>query len=533
MPDMDAITLADQAVLLGLVTPSQAREAIDDAESGTIEALSRSFLRKGLLTSWQIDRLQKNDPTGFFFGGCKVLFHLAEGTFARVYRGERQETRQPVAIKVLRNRFVVDPAAVKRFHQEAESGMKLRHDNIVRIIHYGEEDKRHYMIMEYVEGSNLRDFLKLRGRLSEKDSLPLMLGLVRGMKYSIDNGVTHRDIKGTNILVSSSGEAKLVDFGLATIESDEKKTTMQSQRTVDYSALERTCGSQKGDLRSDVYFLGCVFYQMLTGKLPMAEVESKDMLAKMLKRSFGAIQPLSDSPYAPGDELCRIVEKMMKVELRQRYQTMEQVLTDLEAYASPDTEKSKTASHDGESAFLADIEKMFMNPENYTQHVEEKPLTDDELLRNLPGGAEEGEEQIGTAEVKTRAIVPRKVLCVETREDVRDVFKKTLSKMGYRVILVSDPERAAERYREDPPDAVIFDVDGLGADAIDSFIDMHDKAHEDGHELAALVLLGPRQVDLQERLPADDRLIVLAKPVKMKQIQDALSLLVSPMKGAG
>ena len=172
------------------------------------------------------------------------------------------------------------------------------------------------MTMEYVEGMNLRDFLKLRTRLDTKAALPLILGLARGLKYSHSQGVTHRDMKGTNILISNSGAAKLVDFGLATIESDDKKTTMRSQRTVDYSALERTCGSQKGDPRSDIYFLGCVFYQMLTGQLPMKEVESKDMLEKMLKRSFGAIKPLSDHPYAPDEELSRIIEKMMKVELR-------------------------------------------------------------------------------------------------------------------------------------------------------------------------------------------------------------------------
>ena len=95
MPDMDALALAEQAVLLGLVTPGQAREAVNDAEDGSLDALRGSLLRKGLLTSWQLDRLQKGDPTGFFFGGCKVLFHLAEGTFARVYRGERRTTGEP------------------------------------------------------------------------------------------------------------------------------------------------------------------------------------------------------------------------------------------------------------------------------------------------------------------------------------------------------------------------------------------------------------------------------------------------------
>src|SRR5206468_11668757 len=140
---------------------------------------------------------------------------------------------------------------------------------------------------------------------------PLLLGLTKGLQYTQSKGVTHRDIKGTNILISTQGVGKLVDFGLATIDEGEEKkmAAAHGQRTVDYSALERTCGSPKGDPRSDIFFLGCVFYQMLTGQAPMPETESKDMLAKMLKRSFYAIKPLSEQRVAPPPELARIIEK--------------------------------------------------------------------------------------------------------------------------------------------------------------------------------------------------------------------------------
>ena len=136
-----------------------------DAEDGSPDAVLRMLLRKGWLTSWQVERLKKGDPAGFFYGESKVLFHLAEGTFAGVYRGEHGNSGQPLAIKVLRQRFAPIPEAVHRFHKEAEAGIRLRHENIVRIIDVGQQDNRHFMIMEYVEGMNLRDFLKLRGRL--------------------------------------------------------------------------------------------------------------------------------------------------------------------------------------------------------------------------------------------------------------------------------------------------------------------------------------------------------------------------------
>ena len=105
MPDIDAEMMVDQVVMLGLVSREQLREAKADAEDGSPDTTLRMLLRKGALTSWQIDRLKKADPSGFFYGDSKVLFHLAEGTFARVYRGEHTTTKAPLAIKVLRRRF--------------------------------------------------------------------------------------------------------------------------------------------------------------------------------------------------------------------------------------------------------------------------------------------------------------------------------------------------------------------------------------------------------------------------------------------
>lgn len=520
MSELDAQSLADHAVMLGLVTRQQAREAVNDAEDGSTEAIIRSFLRKEMLTSWQIDRLRKGDPSGFFFGGCKVLFHLAEGTFARVYRGVKPETGSAVAIKVLRQRFAADPMSVELFKKEADAGTKLRHENIVRILDYGEQDGRHYMIMEYVEGSNLRDFLKIRARISPEQALPLMLGLARGLKYSLDQGVTHRDIKATNILISNSGEAKLVDFGLATIEGDskdkekDKKGGMASQRTVDYSTLERTCGSPKGDPRSDIFFLGGVFYRMLTGKPPMPESESKDMLQKMLLRNINSILPLSEHPHSPDPELARIIERMMRVELKSRYQTMDEVLTDLEAY-----EKRARAGITGldepteeEPEFLAHLDDFLAGGAG--------PDT-----AETSAGARTSQSHAGPDPAAGEMPAARRqtLLCVEAQTEIQDALRKSLTRMGYRVILVTDAERAAERYRESSPDAVLFDFDGLEPDeAVDALVDMRDKAVEDDAELRALVLLGPRQKAVREKLPTGDHVHVLSKPVKMKQVQHAV-----------
>ncbi len=323
----------------------------------------------------------------------------------------------------------------------------LRHPNIVQLDDQGTQDNRHYMIMEYVEGMNLREFLKLRIRLKDKQALPLMLGLARALEYSHDQGVTHRDLKATNVLISNSGVAKLVDFGLATIDNDHSRHSgIFSQRTVDYSALERTCGSSKGDPRSDIYFLGCVFYHMLTGQVPLEDSESKDPLKKMLKRSFGVIRPISEHRHAPDEAMAQIIEKMMKMELKARYQTMHEVVADLEEYQ---------ASIDPEAAEL----RAFGREYERRHELEEQGLLEHPFAEIA---SSESAEVAQSPPQEAKAVDTKSVLCVESQAEIQDALRKNLGCMGYRVFLVADAERAAERYNESPTDAIIFDADGLG-----------------------------------------------------------------------
>ena len=148
------------------------------------------------------------------------------------------------------------------------------------------------------------------------------------------------------------------------------------------------------------------------------------------------------------------------------------------------------------------------------------------VARGVPVQVHEQAEASPPGPQEAKATAARNVLCVEAQAEIQDAFRKNLTRMGYRVLLVGDAERAAERYREVAPDAVIFDVDGLGPDAIGALNDMHQKAEDDGHPLVALILLGPRQAALKEKLPPAERLIVLSKPIKLKQVQDAIAELL-------
>lgn len=553
MPVLDIDAVLDQLPLIGLISRDQYREARAEAEDDSSDAIIRSLMRKGWVTSWQLERLKKGDASSFFFGEYKALFHLAEGTFARVYRGERNDNRAPVAIKVLRNRFATSAEAVSAFHKEAEAGMRLRHENIVRIIDSGQIGDRHFMVMEYVEGSNLRELLRLRTRFKGREALPLMMGLAEGMTYSHGQGVTHRDIKATNILISNSGAAKLVDFGLAAIDAlGGGKGGMQSQRTVDYSALERTCGSAKGDPRSDIFFLGCVFYHMLTGHVAMEDSESKDPLKKMLKRSFGVIKPISEHAHAPDPALSRIIEKMMRVDLASRYQTMADVAADFRTWRdalegnAPVVEKAAS-----EEDSLDDLLKLDSSIFQYSHRDEPEPEPEPEAEpatgAAVPGAFEsKPEPETGTVlepepetapATEAESAAPSAdqepeparttILCVEAQAEIQDALRKGLSRLGYRVLLISDAEVAVERYRESPTDVVLFDCDGQNAsEALPALTAIHEKAEEEMRPLWALVLLGPRQAALREKLPKADRMVVLSKPVKMKQVQEALADLI-------
>ena len=195
----------------------------------------------------------------------------------------------------------------------------------------------------------------------------------------------------------------------------------------------------------------------------------------------------------------------MKVDLKLRYQSFEEVHKDLDTYLG----------------HLAAPTARVRRAEPVT-----RPEVRESDLRGRP------RRTSSNAPCPTRIEGQKTVLCVEAQDEIREAFRRTLTKMGYRVLLVSSAELAAERYREGMPDAVVFDVDGLGPDALNSFLDMHEAAHEDGRDLAAIVLLGPRQHYLAKNLPTDDRLVVLPKPIKMKQVQDAIAELV-PMAGAG
>ena len=184
--------------------------------------------------------------------------------------------------------------------------------------------------MEFVEGRNLREFVRIRKKLDPLEATRLMISITDGLRYAFEHGLTHRDLKMSNVLVSSRGEAKLVDFGLASMDdtlTDDDLADLPNTRTVDYAALERATGVRKDDVRSDIYFLGCIYYNMLTGQPPL--VETRDRVQRLSKQRFLDVVPIQKVDRSLPASVTVVVNKAMALDPERRYQSPVAMLADL------------------------------------------------------------------------------------------------------------------------------------------------------------------------------------------------------------
>lgn len=490
MVQSSAERLAELAFDLGLLNERQLQEVWASFGRHTVSAeeFLQHLVRRELLTNYQVDRLVKGERTGFFYGDYKVLYLVGSGTFARVFRAAHKDTGQVVAVKVLRKRYSENPAQYKLFVREGQFGCALRHENIVAINEVYSRGKTHFLVMEFVEGRNLREFVKIRKQFQPAEALPLMMDIARGLAYAFEHGVTHRDLKMSNVLVSSRGQAKLVDFGLAAVDEtihDDGLTDSPNARTIDYAALERATGVRKDDTRSDIYFLGCMYYHMLTGVPPL--IETRDRLQRLSKTRFQEVQSIHKiAPHLP-NALAMVVNKCMALEVNRRYQTPGAVLADLEIAAR--------------------------------------------RLDEGPAGVQEPQEEDSEEERAAAALVglpqQRSVMIIESNTETQDAFRDALKKAGYRVLVTSDPQRALARLQEDNhvADCVVFSAELLGEAAVEAFNRLG--ADEGTRSLPALLLLSETQQALAQQAATADHRTVMSLPLTMKQLRGALTRLLA------
>ena len=452
-----------------LVEPVQLQQCMARLQSRgqSIDGLIRELELAHFLTPYQVAKLTKRDLDGLLLGKYKLLYRNASGSFARVFRGCSVDDGRMIGIKVLRSRWAEDPRKVNLFKREGELGKRLKHKNIVPIYEVGSEGNQHYLTMEFVEGGNFRELIKARGKFSPAEATRYALDISEGLDYASGMGVTHRDLKLTNVLLSAQGVAKLVDFGLAGQDATSRSLEEEVDRAVEYATLERGSGAPDDDPRSDLFFLGTIYYELLTGKHPYPPTKRKDERRQFSR--YRDIKPIRevDPSLPPG--VIKVVDKLIRINASERYQTPANVVRDLRI-------------------LLAEL----------------KPgVVDDSVVMTPP-------RQMGPT-----------VLCVEERLRQQDSLREYFSKHGYRVLLLRDFDRAMNRLRTDPPQGLVLMGDSLGKDAEISFDKALTTCRPSG--TAIVLVLSKDQAKLKDKIAdTDTSRILFEQPVTLRSIRKAL-----------
>ena len=456
----------------------------------SIDDLSREFMQRELLTNWQIGRINEGHRYGYFYGKWKVLYLVGAGTFARVYRATHVDTNEMKAVKVLRKRYTDDPLTRERFEREARTVMKLRHPNIVPIHEVETHRNRLYMVMDFIEGQNLRDFVRAHKTLNVTTTLNIVRDICNGLKYAFNLGICHRDMKLSNILLSSSGRASIVDFGLAGVD-DEIRANVFHPRSVDYAGLEKTTNVGRNDKRSDIFFLGCMTYQMLTGKPPM--LETRERMRRMSPERYRDIEPITSlAPNLPR-RVVLLVNHLLELNPDKRTQTPADALAETELVI--------------EALKSGDADKVDAN------------LSADDAARYTAAMQKKREGQNHT------------LMVIESNPKLQDALRTRLKKIGYRVLILSDPARAVERFHnldaaEDlPADCVLFGCSGLGRVGFNAFKEFTE--NEETSHLPAILMVTDDQLEMIAEANLQSHHASIPLPIKFPVIRRTLRQLLN------
>jgi serine/threonine-protein kinase len=300
-----------------------------------------------------LDEPAARDPEelipGSLVGDYQIEATIGYGGMGKVYRAVHPLIGKRVAVKVLNGALASNENSVKRFALEARAVNEIRHRNLVDIFTFGRlPDGRWYHVMEYLEGQSLGDRLHLSGRLPAGEALPIFIEVTKALEAAHAKGIVHRDLKPDNVFLVAGGEGgnptvKLLDFGIAKLM--EGHTQLSGPRTMHGSTLgtphymspEQTRG-QSLDGRSDIYSLGVLLYQTVTGELPF---DGPDGLAVCRKHVMEMpIRPLERTPGAVTVDLDRVIMRMLAKHVDQRYRTAAEVRVALAALASVDAARS-------------------------------------------------------------------------------------------------------------------------------------------------------------------------------------------------
>ena len=256
----------------------------------------------------------------------EIIKSIGEGGMANVYLGYDTILDRNVAIKVLRGDLANDEKFVRRFQREALSASSLAHPNIVEMYDVGEDDGTYYIVMEYVDGKTLKQLLKKRGTLTLSEAIDIMSQLTDGMAHAHDSYIIHRDLKPQNIMIKDDGQIKITDFGIAmALNSTQLTQTNSVMGSVHYLPPEQASG--KGcTIKSDIYSMGIIFYELLTGSLPFRGDNAVEIALKHMRDPLPSVR--EDNPSIP-QSIENIIKRATAKNPKNRYDSARSMHEDL------------------------------------------------------------------------------------------------------------------------------------------------------------------------------------------------------------
>jgi len=274
-------------------------------------------------------------------GKYKLIKEIGRGGMGEVYLAEDTESGEKLALKILPPELTRSPQYVERFHREAKAISSLDHPNIIKVYEIGEEEGVHYIAMEFLGGAALGDLLRKRGRLPVSEAVRIIISIAEALECAHSSGIVHRDVKPDNILSDENGRFKIMDFGIARItEGTQLTMTGTIMGTPEYMSPEQA-GGKKVDQRTDIYSLGIVFYEMLTGRVPFHAETALEVIQMHLTQTPES--PKTLNPNIPGN-LSAIIGKMVEKNPADRYASFRHVVNAI-SQAIPKTMIEATGAH--------------------------------------------------------------------------------------------------------------------------------------------------------------------------------------------
>lgn len=261
-------------------------------------------------------------------GRYEILEVIGTGGMAVVYKARCHRLNRLVAIKILKDDLSQDEEFRRRFHAESQAVAMLSHPNIMSVYDVSTSDEADYIVMELIDGITLKQYMEKKGTLNWKETLHFSIQIAKALEHAHSRGIVHRDIKPHNVMVLKNGSIKVTDFGIARIMSNNNTLTKEALGSVHYISPEQAKGGRV-DNRSDLYSLGVVMYEMMTGRAPY---DGESPVAVAIQHiNGGAPMPSTLNPNIPGG-LEQIIMKAMAVDPDQRYSSATQMLVDLEEF---------------------------------------------------------------------------------------------------------------------------------------------------------------------------------------------------------